>query len=237
MPTSERGTTPSPCESPSLAPRSLEGASARLDLGAGVRSFAHEAKNGLAGISAVIQLLAEGASPSLRRLVDESEERIRVLVELQDGLLLGGRALALRCQAFPLGQLLEGLGPEVSVTFTGLDAAAMLWGDPVHLRRLLEALCRNAREAAQRQPVRVALRRADERVACEVADAGPGLAEEVSATAFEPFVTTRARAHGLGLSIAERIARGHGGHVSLRWVTGQGTTASFSLPLVGRTRG
>lgn len=45
----------------------------------------------------------------------------------------------------------------------------------------------------------------------EVQDTGPGMSEEVLASIFQPFYTTKSRGTGLGLVVARRIAEEHGG--------------------------
>ena len=44
-----------------------------------------------------------------------------------------------------------------------------------------------------------------------VSDTGPGLAPVVAANLFQPFVTTKAKGMGLGLSICRSIMDAHGG--------------------------
>lgn len=48
-------------------------------------------------------------------------------------------------------------------------------------------------------------------VAVEVADTGPGIAEEIAPRLFQPFVTSKASGMGIGLSISTRIVEAHGG--------------------------
>jgi signal transduction histidine kinase len=48
-------------------------------------------------------------------------------------------------------------------------------------------------------------------VELEIADSGPGLADETRQRAFEPFFTTKSHGTGLGLAIVNRIAEVHGG--------------------------
>lgn len=45
----------------------------------------------------------------------------------------------------------------------------------------------------------------DGRVEIEVRDDGPGIPVELGARVFEPFVTSKARGHGLGLALAARV--------------------------------
>jgi len=68
-----------------------------------------------------------------------------------------------------------------------------------------------------------------------VRDDGPGLAPEAQTRLFTPFTRldqTRAKGHGLGLSIVRRIAEKLGGQVGVDSQVGQGSTFSFTLPAV-----
>jgi len=62
-----------------------------------------------------------------------------------------------------------------------------------------------------------------------VSDSGPGIAAEVTDTIFEPFVTTKPRGMGMGLSISRAIIESHGG--SLRMISGAGAGAIFVFDL------
>ena len=65
-----------------------------------------------------------------------------------------------------------------------------------------------------------------------VSDNGPGLPEEDRTRLFKPHTrleTVRARGHGLGLSIVQRIARRLGGEVGVRSKVGKGSVFSFTL--------
>ncbi len=69
-----------------------------------------------------------------------------------------------------------------------------------------------------------------------VRDAGIGISEADAERVFEPFVQAEAGSNrrfggmGLGLSIARRIARLHGGDLTLKGQSGGGTEARFVLP-------
>jgi ligand-binding sensor domain-containing protein/signal transduction histidine kinase len=67
-----------------------------------------------------------------------------------------------------------------------------------------------------------------------VRDNGPGLSPEDQACLFTPFTRldqTRAKGHGLGLSIARRIVEKLGGQVGVESEPGQGSKFYFTLPL------
>jgi signal transduction histidine kinase len=66
-----------------------------------------------------------------------------------------------------------------------------------------------------------------------VEDTGPGMAPELAASVFEPYVRGRdSRAPGLGLGLAtvKRLAEGHGGAVGVHSALGRGTKFWCELP-------
>jgi signal transduction histidine kinase len=65
-----------------------------------------------------------------------------------------------------------------------------------------------------------------------VGDSGPGIPAEVRDRLFTPFVTTKARGTGLGLSTVKRIVEAHHGHVKVESPAGGGTRVTVRLPLV-----
>ena len=73
-------------------------------------------------------------------------------------------------------------------------------------------------------------------LAITVRDAGIGISDADAERVFEPFVQAEAGSNrrfggmGLGLSIARRIARLHGGELTLKGQLGGGTEARFTLP-------
>ena len=70
-----------------------------------------------------------------------------------------------------------------------------------------------------------------------VSDTGPGLAMKVQAQLFQPFITTKEKGMGLGLSICRSIIDAHGGRL---WATpnaDRGVQFQFTLPLADRSDG
>ena len=67
-------------------------------------------------------------------------------------------------------------------------------------------------------------------VAVSVADNGPGIASVDLNQVFEPFITTRAGALGLGLTICRSIVEAHGGYISATNNPDHGATFTISLP-------
>ncbi|HEY8806699.1 MAG TPA: ATP-binding protein [Candidatus Limnocylindria bacterium] len=71
-------------------------------------------------------------------------------------------------------------------------------------------------------------------VRIQVADTGPGIAEEYLAHIFEPFFSTKGKkGTGLGLWVSLGIAQSHGGRLQVRNQPGGGSVFSMTLPIGG----
>ena len=105
--------------------------------------------------------------------------------------------------------------------------------DRLLLSRAVHNLLLNACEASPdgaTVEVRVSAEGRDATV--EVLDRGTGIAPEVRDRLFDPYISTKARGSGLGLSLVRDIATQHGGRVTLVDRDGGGTRACLSLPLL-----
>ncbi|WP_028356631.1 sensor histidine kinase [Bordetella petrii] len=121
------------------------------------------------------------------------------------------------------------------VTLEAPDEALTVQGDAVALGRLLDNLIGNALHHGK-PPVEVRLRREGAQAVLEVADHGPGIAAERRAEALRPFARlddarTRTGNVGLGLALAEAIARAHGGTLAMLQAEGGGLLVRISLPV------
>lgn len=98
------------------------------------------------------------------------------------------------------------------------------------LRQTLVNLCDNSAHA-QARTVRFQVGRNGSGVYVEVADDGPGIAEEIRGRVFEPYVTTRkvGEGMGLGLAISKKILLDHGGDLELVETSAAGTTFRITL--------
>jgi two-component system sensor histidine kinase DctS len=103
-------------------------------------------------------------------------------------------------------------------------------GSPIMLGQVASNLIINACEA---QPlggeVLVASAREGGRVVVDVADRGPGVAEENRQRVFEPFFSTK-DSTGLGLSVCHAIVREHGGELVALPRPGGGAIFRLALP-------
>jgi signal transduction histidine kinase len=122
------------------------------------------------------------------------------------------------------------------VELSDSPAEAVVRGDPEALQRVLTNLLDNAIRHA-RTRVTLTTRSESGALSVDVADDGPGFREQDLPRVFEPlFRSDRARADadhhsGLGLAIARRLVRAHGGEVRAANDTGGGARVTVELPV------
>lgn len=111
-----------------------------------------------------------------------------------------------------------------------------VWADPKRITQVLENLISNSIKYGKREgTTTVSYYDLEEQIVVEVADDGPGIAEEHLSRVFERFFRadkSRARkigGSGLGLSIVKNIVEAHDQNITVRSEVGVGTTFSFTL--------
>jgi signal transduction histidine kinase len=136
-----------------------------------------------------------------------------------------------------LGELAAFFGPECAARGVELRldlerAPALATVDAFQMKQCVLNLLLNALQASHPGGcIVVRGEAAAGRLRLCVIDDGEGMSEPVLAQVFTAFFSTREGGTGLGLPIAERIARAHGGAIELSSTPGRGTTASVVLPL------
>lgn len=106
--------------------------------------------------------------------------------------------------------------------------------DAVQIKRVLINLLDNAVSVlGDEGSIVVSLGFGDQpqKVRMEVADSGPGIADEVKLRIFEPYFSTRKSGTGLGLAIAHTIVTEHGGIIRAYDNSPTGTVFAVELPL------
>ena len=63
-----------------------------------------------------------------------------------------------------------------------------------------------------------------------IADTGSGIPEKYLDKIFDPYFSTKQEGSGLGLAVTHAIINKHGGHISVRSKSGEGTTFTLYLP-------
>jgi signal transduction histidine kinase len=115
-------------------------------------------------------------------------------------------------------------------------------GDATLLRRVVDNLVENARKYSEPgTEIVLALAVEGERAVLTVRDRGIGIAAADLPHIFTPFFradrsrTRRTGGVGLGLTLAQRIVRAHGGSIALASRPGEGTTVTVVLPVAAPT--
>jgi len=220
-----------------------------------IADASHELRTPLTSIRGYAELFRRGANArpedlatSMARIEAEAE-RMGVLV---DDLLL----LARLDQGRPLERAEVDLTHVAAEAVDGAraidpsrpieleaEAPAILVGDAGRMRQVLDNLLENARvHVPPATPTRVGVRTDGGEVILTVADAGPGMAADTAARAFERFYRgdpARSRTTGgagLGLSIVAAIVEAHGGTVALV-PTDRGATLEVRIPVTGSADG
>ena len=220
-------------------------------LGEMVSGIAHEVNQPLTAIttyaSACRRLLASGqASPN--DLI-EVLEKISRQAERAGQVIRGLRAMVRQHESeralLDLNLLIEEISRLAEIDLHGntqklvLDLASGLprfLGDGVQIQQVLMNLIRNGleamRESSRGEEIRVGTRlAADGMLEAWVTDQGPGLAAEVEARLFDPFVTTKVQGMGLGLSICKSIMQAHAGELLYRRPADGGAEFRLRLPV------
>lgn len=129
----------------------------------------------------------------------------------------------------------------IAVSFRLDPAADLVLADRIQIQQVLVNLMRNAIDvmseggAVRRLDIATAAGPEDQ-VEVTVADTGSGLAPEVARQLFQPFVTTKRKGMGLGLSICRTIVEAHGGKIWVNSPPEGGTIFHFTLRAVAHDR-
>jgi two-component system nitrogen regulation sensor histidine kinase GlnL len=220
-------------------------------LSAALKGLAHELRNPLAGLKGAAQLLARRIASSSeddrdsRELVALIEAEVARLTALLERLLSPTPArphepLNIHAVLERVLRLAEAdAGWAVKLTRDYDPSLPELTGDADRLTQAVWNLVRNAIEAGA---VNVTLRTRAEHAArigdepqalalrLEISDDGRGVPEELAERLFLPLVSGRAEGSGLGLALAQQVAREHRGSLVYRSRPGH-TVFTVLLPI------
>ncbi len=200
---------------------------------------AHELKNAIAGVKALVQVglrnPAETASHQRLIVVEREVERMQ---EILKSSLSSARPLAeARPARVDLGPLVSDVLRVLSGRADEAGVRLLSQGDATvqaDRRRLEEALLNLVANGIEATPpggeVVIEVRRAADEIEIVVSDTGRGMPPEALRRLGTPFFTTRAEGTGLGVVLARSVIALHGGSLRYDSEPGKGTTVRATLP-------
>jgi signal transduction histidine kinase len=98
------------------------------------------------------------------------------------------------------------------------------------IKQVIINLLINALDAVSEQgEIRVKTWQKKSKTYLAVEDNGSGILPEIIHNIFNPFFTTKTRGTGLGLAISKKIAKEHGGDLTVKSTPGEGSTFTLEL--------
>lgn len=203
---------------------------------------AHEVRNPIGGIELFSGLLAEdvraGSLAEAGGHVSRIQREVAYLQRIVEDFLAFAREQPLARAPVEAPALLSDACELLAVEAEAKGVALQVDAAPVRLEAdgtlLTAALVNLVKNAVQAAPpgsrVQLTGRSEGERYAIHVQDSGPGVPAPEQERIFEPFFTTREKGTGLGLPLARKIIRAHGGELSLASSPGH-TVFTVTLPL------
>lgn len=216
-----------------------------------LRDISHELRSPLARLGIALELARQQGSPSGR---EKALERIELEAERMNTMI--GQLLSLtrfesgvsdvQFQRIELNQLLESLIQDANYeaerrqcqVIIKAEGPQFFNGSPELLKQALENVIRNAvKYTDDSTAVEIKMNKENGNLLIEILDHGPGVPEESLDKLFEPFYRVadardrQTGGTGIGLAIAERSIRLHGGVIAAENQPEGGLCVKISLPL------
>lgn len=209
----------------------------------------HEIRNPLTLVYSTLQLI-ESSHPEVHtfKYWDSLHRDIEYMTQLLEEVSSYNNSRRLNVSDVDMESFLQSivLSFAASVTDTNIEFISkidpelpVVRADSIKLQAVLLNLLKNAREAISPHNGRPrisfhahsALQPSGQFVTIEIADNGVGIPPEDLERIFEPFVTGKEYGTGLGLPVARRIIRAHGGTITVTSESGTGTVFVVTLPV------
>lgn len=204
--------------------------------------MAHEIRNPLNSIALFVQLLRQQtADPEQREYQDKILKEVERVDAIIRGLLDASRRTRVVSPNVLISQVvdsaLEAFAPQIesrniSVVRRFEAVQSPITADSAELGQIFTNLFLNALdEMSHGGQLMIEIVQQDGRVLVRVADSGGGIPELALPNIFEPFYSTKNRGTGMGLPVAQRIARLYEGHLIVERTSPQGTVFCLDFPV------
>ncbi len=211
-------------------------------------TVAHEIKNPLGSISIQTQLIQrnlQSRSKGWRTLLETKSQiimdEVDRLNEIVSSFLFAARPVDIAPRRADLNAtiiaLLEFVGNElrqrnIQYALSLGDALPLIDFDEQHIKQALLNVIKNAIEAMPNGgKIAIATRRDGNMVVARIDDNGPGIAPEIRDRIFEPYFSTKITGSGIGLMIADKIIKAHGGDIVASNIATGGCRFAIMLPI------
>jgi signal transduction histidine kinase len=215
-----------------------------------VSTVSHELRSPLTSVKGYTSLLMnrwdrlgdEQKRMMLEQVNHDADRVTRLITELLDISRLETGRLVLRRQMIDLSTLTDSVLDQMTMEYPGLEVTRhfdqpfpSVYADPDKVLQVITNLVENACKYGSPRGLEVRGDATDEEVALSVTDRGPGIPPEDLDRVFTKFFRRpegKPTGSGLGLWISRGLVEAHGGRLSVRSITGQGSTFRFTLPRV-----
>ncbi|MDD2852116.1 MAG: response regulator [Desulfuromonadaceae bacterium] len=204
--------------------------------------MAHEIRNPLNSISLYIQLMRQTTTEP-----DQLEYQAKVLKEVDriDSIIRKLLDASRRTRSISsnvqinqvIDNVLEAFSPQIETRKIEVDRTyhcipSPITADPAELEQIFTNLFLNAMDAMNAGGrLTIEITQKEGRVIVWVGDSGNGIAAEVLPQIFEPFFSTKGRGTGMGLPVAQRIARMYEGNMEVESSSSEGTVFRLEFPV------
>ncbi len=225
-----------------------------------LRRMAHDLKGPLATVMTYLDLLRQNKPGNLNddqlTRVDKAglsgRRLLRLLNDFVDFARLRSGSIGLERTEFELMSLVSEISDKLEPTLAGRSqnlrcttpaTDATIWADRARVTQMISILVANAsRYSADGMPVDLEIWPEGNHLRVRVVDQGRGMSKDQVAKAFEPFDPDQPSRRsendqteagsGLGLVLARGLAKLHGGELTLKSNTGEGTIAEIDMPVI-----
>ncbi len=205
--------------------------------------ISHEIRNPMTTVRGFLQMFLH--KPSLAT----NKEYLQMMIEELDGVnaIIGGfltvnGGLDSKVELYDLNEIITSIIPLVQAMAekegkfleTNLEVLPKIMIRMKEIRHLILIMCRNSLDAMEKgRSVIISTAVHDQRVILKIKDEGRGINPEVLELIGSPFLTTKERGTGLGLSVAYSICKRHEAQIEV-YTSQKGTvfTIEFKIPSI-----
>ena len=208
----------------------------------------HELRTPLNSVLGFAKMLRRGKNLNetqqgyMQQIVEEGEQLNDLVSDLLDSAHLATGKLTLTLAPCQVNEVCSAVVAEfrtllkssvtLKVEFT--EGLPDVMADALRVQQIVRNLVANAVKYTPSGEIAIHTTQHGHIVQISVSDTGPGIPDEQQQLVFVPFVKldNRSAGVGLGLDIAQQLARLHGGVIKLHSAVGQGSTFTLELPMV-----